>query len=362
MAGTVLSITESGDPADRVADFVPRIFLGNTSTGPVTCIDSYLQPQTRTLVEFSASPLQQTWDIQTLIVGSHLPKGHRTEFDAVRFVLDAPTWWSHLLKGDSVAEDVGQIRCTRSEEGQVWLEFYPSRPLFLRSAQRVVLSVTTLAKLALDKELTPVRVQIREVGNGQWLDVHTRNETPLGSLRPSPDDFLPADSLTLERIAKWWTIEQTMDGLAAAVAEPLSDVAIQAKALIACSLVEGIHKRIKGGKSKYVDRVTELHEISSRIESSITDPIEDWPALVRKARNDLAHHNPIVSLDEQVYNWILTTPSVIWVLRLCLLSHAGFTDEELRYALAIHQRYQFYRENLKIHVKERDAVIRHSDI
>ena len=50
---------------------------------------------------------------------------------------------------------------------------------------------------------------------------------------------------------------------------------------------------------------------------------------------------------------MIAESSAIWVLRLCLLSHAGFTDQEIADALTDHQRYEFYRENLKMHVNER---------
>jgi len=60
-----------------------------------------------------------------------------------------------------------------------------------------------------------------------------------------------------------------------------------------------------------------------------------------------------VTLDVQLYNRMIVEPSVIWVLRLCLLFHTGFIDEEIRTALADHDRYELYRENLKKHVKER---------
>ncbi|GEM_PF-6455555 len=46
----------------------------------------------------------------------------------------------------------------------------------------------------------------------------------------------------------------------------------------------------------------------------------------------------------------------MWVLRVCLLSHAGFADEELCSALNGCQKYKFYRENLKMHLKERTEI------
>lgn len=83
-------ITDSGDPADRVADFIPRTFLGRTDRGPVTCVDAYLQPWSGKFTDFLTSPLRQVWDAQMLIIGAHLPEGRHTELGAVRFGLGPP--------------------------------------------------------------------------------------------------------------------------------------------------------------------------------------------------------------------------------------------------------------------------------
>lgn len=349
---TGMSITHSGDPARIVADGVPRVILGDTAIGPVTCIDSYLQHPPSNMMDLVRSPLRQVWEPYTLIIGAHLTKGYQTEVDAISFVLDNPVWWSHLADNASASSDVGEMTCTR-HDGEVLLTFRPSSVLSLRSADRAMWSVITLAKLALGVDLIPLRVQIREAGQADWLTIKSSSQDARKTSWPNPNNLLPPESLTLERLVRWLEIEQTMDGLSAAIADPVEGNAIQVHALTACSLVEGIHKRIIGGDPHYVRRATDLHAIAQRIDSDVTAPVTDWAQLVKTARNDLAHHNPVVSLDVQLYNWMIVESSVIWVLRLCLLSHAGFTDEELRAALADHQRYRFYRENLKMHVKER---------
>ncbi|SEM03991.1 HEPN domain-containing protein [Rhodococcus maanshanensis] len=350
-----LQITRSGDPARIVADGVPRLILGDTDLGPVTCVDSYLQHPPMNLFDFTTPPLQQVWDPYTLIIGAHLTEGHATQLDAVKLVLDSPVWWSHLPDRASASDDAGEIVCERVG-GETWLEFRPSSTMSIRSADRAVRSVVTLAKLALDAELTPTRVQIRNAGQSDWLEVKTDRTDPCTTSAPNPRNLLSPDALTLERVARWLAIEQTMDGLAAAVADPVEKQAIQVHALIACSLVEGIHKRIVGSKRDYVGRAGDLHAMAQRIASDITDPVAEWARLVKTARNDLAHHNTGRTFDAQFLNWMIAESSVIWVLRLCLLGHTGFTDEEVRTALADHQRYAFYRENLRMHVKERDAI------
>nr|WP_156524321.1 HEPN domain-containing protein [Gordonia sp. LAM0048] len=353
VTSTGASISHSGDPVRIVADGVPRVLLGDTAQGPVTCVDAYLQHLPTNGFDVAAM-FQQVWDPYTLIVGAHLPAGHATKLDAVRFILDSPGWWPQLPDAGSAASDAGELLCERGDDELMWLEFRPSFTLRLRSADRAVRSVMTLMKLAVDVDLTPLRIQVRETAQSDWLDVKTRDQDPSNTSWPNPHNLLPRSSVTLERIAGWLAIEQTMDGLAAAVANPVKKEAIQVQGVVACSLIEGIHKRIVDPSDVYyVKRARALHETALRIAPEITEPVDKWPELVKEARNDLAHHNTGRPLEEQVYNWMIAESSVIWVLRLCLLSHAGFTDQEIADALSDHQRYAFYRENLKMHVKER---------
>ncbi|WP_349293169.1 hypothetical protein [Corynebacterium breve] len=232
----------------------------------------------------------------------------------------------------------------------------------LRSSDRVVHSVMTLMKLAVDVDLTPIRIQVRRQGQADWLEVKNKGQDSGMLSSPDPKNLLAPSAVTLKRLAKWLEIEQSMDGLAAAVANPVKGEAMQVQGLVACSLIEGIHKRIiDSSKRDYVKRVRDLHRIAMRIDPEITSPVENWDEVVRNARNDLAHHNTGRSFDEQFYNWLIAEASAIWVLRLCLLSHAGFSDQEIADALGEHQRYRFYRENLKMHVKEREAELAAQD-
>jgi hypothetical protein len=342
------SIDHSADPARIVADHQPRVLLGDTAAGLVTGVDSYMR---------RSMGLGQVWDLQTLVVGAHLPAGNSTRVEAVRFVLDSDGWWEHLPDNGAAMSDAGEVVCERIDGELMWLEFRPSSELTLRSADRAVRSVITLMKLAVDVDLTPQYVQVREPGQTLWLKVKTQQHDHRKVSWPAPGNLLPPSSVALERIAGWLTIEQTMDGLAAAVANPVEKQAMQVQALVACSLIEGIHKRIEdAGERPYVERASDLHSIALRIVPDLTDPQADWAKLVKNARHDLAHHNTGRSFEEQWLNWMIVESSAIWVLRLCLLSHAGFTDREIADALADHQRYDFYRENLKTHVKERDAL------
>ncbi|GAA4815492.1 hypothetical protein GCM10023353_21490 [Tomitella cavernea] len=303
-----------------------------------------------------ASMFQQVWDPLILIVGAQLPDGHAATLDAVRFVLDSPGWWEQLPNAGSAKSEAGEVLCERGNDGLMRLEFRPSFTLRLRSADRAVRSVMTLIKLAVDVDLIPLCVQVRETGQTDWLDVKTRDQDSNKTSWPDPDNLLPPASVTLERIARWLAIEQSMDGLAAAVADPVKGQAIQVQALVACSLVEGIHKRIDGRERTYRERASDLHEIAQRVAPNVTDPVTSWADLVKTTRHDLAHHNTVRSFEEHFYNWLISESSVSWVLRLCLLSHAGFGDQEIAEALVNHQRYEFYRENLKMHVQEQAAI------
>ena len=145
-------------------------------------------------------------------------------------------------------------------------------------------------------------MQVRETAQSDWLDVKTRDQEPAKTSWPSPHNLLPPSAVTLERVVGWLAIEQTMDGLAAAVANPVRNQAMQVQGLVACSLIEGIHKRIVGGRKDYIDRVRDLHATAQRIASEITAPVAKWDEVIRNARNDLAHHNTGRPFEEQVYN------------------------------------------------------------
>lgn len=359
-AGTGVVLGRSGDPALIVADGTPRILLGDTEEGPVTCVDSYLQYLPKKGFDVAAI-FEQTWDPYTLIVGAHIPEGNAAKLGAVRFILDGSAWWSQLPDSDCVASSVGEVVCQRTHDGFVWLEFHPTSALTLRSAGRVVHSIMTLMKLAVDVELKPRNIQVRQQGEEEWLEVRNRTQVLIPTPCPDPHELLSPSVVTLKRLAKWLEIEHHMDGLAEAVAFPVKGQAMQVQALVACSLIEGIHKRIvKSHSIDYVDRVRGLHKIAMRIAPEITNPVVKWDKVIKNARNDLAHHNKVRSFNEQFYNWLITESSAIWVLRLCLLSHVGFTDQEIADAISEHQGYQFYRENLNMHVQEREAEFKTS--
>lgn len=356
-SSTGVKLAHSGDPACIVADAVPRILLGDTDAGPVTCVDAYLQHLPMNGFDV-AELFGQIWEPYNLIVGAHIPEGNAAKFSAVRFVLDSPTWWTQMPNSGSAWSKAGEVACERTDDGLVWLEFRPSFVLNLRAADRVVQSIMTLMKLAVDADLVPLRFQIRQEDREDWLEVKNRRQDLNATSSPDPHNLLSPPLVTLKKIAEWLVIEQSMDGLAAAVSHPVKGQAIQVQGLVACSLIEGIHKRIVDSREKnYIERVRDLHKIAVRIAPGITNPVEKWVETVRNTRNDLAHHNTGRSLDEQFYNWLITESSVIWVLRLCLLTHAGFTDQEIAGALSEHQRYQFYCENLKRHVEDRKAVL-----
>lgn len=354
-AGEV-TVSYGGDPASIVEDGAPRIILGETQSGPVTCVDAYLQRVPPLSLKSYESILQQVWEPYTLIFGAHLPTGNAAEIAAVRCVLDSPAWWEHFPDVDSAKCGAGEVRCERTDTDTTWIAFHPSSLLSLRSADRVVHSIITLMKLAVDVDLTLLRMQVREPGKTNWLEVKSANQGASEISWPGPGNLIEPAAVSLQHIARWLEMEQQMDGLAAAVANPVKKVAIQVQTLVACSLVEGIHKRIVGGKKDYIDRVRELHQIARRVDPEVTDSVQDWDVLIKNARNDLAHHNEVRSPDEQFYNWMIAESSTIWVLRLCLLAHANFTDEQIVEALREHQRYAFYRENLKMLFLERAGL------
>lgn len=351
ITGNQISISYSSDVAQIIADGVPRLLFGDTDSGLVTCIDSYLTHLPSKLD--IASMNRQIWDANTLLIGAHLPEGNLTEVDGVRFILDSPGWWEHLPDTGSAVSEAGEIHCERVEDESVWIEYRPFSALTLREAGNAVMSVMALMKLAVDVDLTLLRKQVRVNGESTWLEVKNNNCYVSNISYPNSGNLLSPHLVTLEKIASWMTIEGKMDGLTSAAANPIKGQPIQAQAMISCSLIEGIHKRIINSKEiNYIDRAKSLHEMAQRVDAKITSPVRNWSKVVKKARNDLAHHNTDCTFEVQYRNWIIAEISTTWVLRLCLLVHAGFAIQEIAASLSKHRKYEFYQENLKIIVNE----------
>lgn len=176
-------MVKSSVAADRVvADRVPRVLLGDTAAGLVTGVDSYMR---------GGFGLAQVWDLQTLVVGAHFTAGNSTGVEAIRFILDGPDWWAHLPDRGAATDDAGVILCERTTDDLMQFEVHPTFAMTLRSAQRAVLSVMTLMKLAVGVDLRPLHVQVREPGQTRWLDVKTRELDPSKVSWPEPGNLFP---------------------------------------------------------------------------------------------------------------------------------------------------------------------------
>lgn len=351
-------IPHSADPALIVADGVPRVLLGDMGDGKVTLIDSYLHHPSIRGFQFE-SIFRQYWRPQAAIFGEHYPDGYATPVAGVRAVLGDAVWWSHLFVDGEKEVRQGDVSCRRDADDEVWIEYRPESGLSVRLADRFAQSLSTLMKLSVDVDLDLRRMQVLDANEVQWLEVVHPCREPVAKSYPSPLNFLDRSYVTVERIAEWVENEKCMDGLSSAIAYPVKGEAMEVRCLVAGSLLEGIHKRIvNAGQVNYADRASEMLRIAKSVDDGIVDPVADWPQLVKRSRHDLAHHNPRVTYEVQIYEWMIAELSILWVLRISLLLSTGFSKSQISESLDRYRAYQFYRENLKMHVMERDSNVR----
>lgn len=334
------------------------------------------------------------------VLGAHVA-GTDQLYSAVRFRIDDPYWLAHLPGGESsvVADDGSTLSVEASEEGN-WLVYVSSVPATLRQLEiRVVSGSLVLVQLATDQNLVIRETQVRVDADGPWLTVYgpAFRESANGV---DPETLLARKELTVARFAKWIALNDTLDGLAWAVAKPVEGV-LQVQAQVLTSLVEGLHRRLPYEQSRFPDvtrsalrqileaardaadvqagaegldrkQVTQavilLGEVSFRDRAEvvvakvrgavpeIVESVADLPARLTKVRNDFAHQllqdETKEPLELRYRRWLVVTRITPWLLRGLLLLHAGVEPSALRDGYLKHQRFGFTRANVAQLVKE----------
>ena len=389
------AVTTSGDPDDVVADFQPVTVQGVLDDGTEV-----------TVVEAQADHdvlLRQWFRAPVVVVGTHVD-GQEQCYSAVRFCLDDPRWWAHLIepaRGPGCGE-VGSLCVYADDDGQVWFEHRAHSPLTRREYDRLVVDpVLTLAKLATQSRLHVTALEFRiadhrNTEDTRWLPVIGRI-IDSGTAGSYPDAVIPTQELTLEVFSTWIDVSRSLDGLASAVADPI-DGAIQAQALTMCAIAEGLHRRLYPVTSRFPglsrnarDRVrraarttgaemleqkgfnreesekalTEalshfdelpyrrrLEELQGSAECAVPEIVadfSDWPSQVCSARNQLAHqaYTADASSDGLLLLLIAVDYSLSWVLRTVLLRRAGIPDEVVLRCYENDACYGLYRANVR---------------
>lgn len=333
---------------------------------------------------------------ETAVIGQHTDAGQL--LTGLRFRIGHRHWLDHLRANDSVViDDAATLSVEPSDDGN-WLVYLPPQPATLRRLEIIAVSgVRTLMELALDQELPNEDIEVRR--DGLWVQLR---DDAFGTQTASIDfdSLLPSRVLTLECLGRWISLNDRLDGLAAAVARPIRG-ALQAETLVTTSLVEGIHRRLSFEQSKFpglskaarsailasargaaireahnqsVDEegVTEsvqfLTDLSFRTRASeivdavslaipeIGDSVRDLARHITKARNDFAHHLILdrenEPLEQEYLRWLTVTTTTPWLLRAFLLLRAGIPPDVVREGFLSSSRFQFARANVAQYVRE----------
>jgi hypothetical protein len=385
-----------------VESFAPITLQGELDTGDfVTLLDARNHGSDGSMF----GPLPR-YVAQVAVVGT-LVDGNEQRYSAVRFRVDHPYWLAHLNDGESSAvEDDGSTLSLQAADDGNWLLYESAAPEILHQLEmRVISGSLVLAALVLDRhDLVTRQTQARVNSTDPWLDIcgpTWRSDSGKGI---GPDTLLDRDELTVERCAQWIALNDRLDGLAWAIAQPLPGV-LQVEALVATSLVEGLHRRLPYEQSKFgpdqksalkrirqaaidaaaqqanteglsQDLVRELvgnavghvGDLSFRDRANavvtevcgavpeIAESVRDLPGRLTVARNDIAHHLLLDHENEPLatrfLRWMVITYVTPWLLRCLLLLHAGIEPAVLRAGFTSSRRFGFFRANVAKLVSE----------
>ena len=335
--------------------------------------------------------------------GAHLADTNQA-FDAVRARIGHWAWLAHLRDGESatVPDDKSTLRAALHEDGN-WLEYISIEPVTLRQLEeRVIYSCAVLVELATYCKVSTREVELRIGGEGSdWISVHGSAVAAKTHEFSRYRRLLPSSELTVQIFAEWIALNDTLDGLSAAVAHKNTGP-LQEAVLIVASLVEGLHRRLGYRQLRFpstpkedlrriekaarqsagteaellgnIDRrssenaVVFLREIGFRtrvadvvdevcaVVPEIVESVPDFTKLLYKARNELAHHSVADEQDDpfevRVLRWIVASTVTHWLLRCLLLLRAGIAPETLRHHILEFQRFQMFRANSARHAKE----------
>ncbi|WP_152427880.1 HEPN domain-containing protein [Dietzia sp. UCD-THP] len=374
--------------ADKaVKSFAPVLIHGELDTGELLTL---LSAQNH-----AAGPILPKYRARVAILGAHVDANHA--YSAMRFRVSDRYWTDHLSPGESAqTADLSVLRTEAAEDG-VWLIYEGAKPRNIRDLEQYVANACiTLMTLAFDFRPTIQEVELR-THDGPWL--RTAGPGFRGQASDWDVPMLNTSDLTLDRIARWIDLNARLDNLGAAIADPPTG-AVQAQALVATTLLEGIHRRLpfeqsrfpslsktakrrirKAARSAAVEAATSsagadvgavdkaisdclshfssvsyldrAHDIVAEVSAAVPElifPVPDLPRTLKEARNDLAHHlvetESIDDLVTVINRWTIASMATPWLLRFLLLLRVGINPAILRRKALEHQRFEFVLANI----------------
>ncbi|MCV7045711.1 hypothetical protein H7J08_13685 [Mycobacterium frederiksbergense] len=397
-AGRITGSGKLASPARSVEAFQPVTLHGVLDSGlAVTLLDArnygsggwYGNPHYRAVIA---------------MLGAHV-HGNDQIYAAVRFRIDDPYWLGHLTAGlSSTLEDDGSTLSAEISDDGNWLVYVANVPTTLRRLETRVISGSLLfLHLAMNVDLVTRETQVRIEPSGEWVTLTGEGccAEPIGMNRRT---LLQPSVVTVNRLAKWITLNDRLDGLAWTVARPVEGP-LQVQAQVATSAVEGLHRRLPYQQAKFplaskstiggikqaarraaaekastavgldsnqvkaavrnalshfeeVDYLTRAEDLVDEVCSvipEITESVPDLAKLLSRVRNNRAHQLPQETertMDVWVNELIVVATTTPWLLRGLLLLHAGFEPSELNEAFVAHQRFLMFRANTAKHAVE----------
>ncbi|WP_369807282.1 HEPN domain-containing protein [Mycobacterium sp. 852002-51057_SCH5723018] len=379
-----VTVFSEPDPDDVVHDFQPITILGRTADG-------------KDLTLFGAQAHgPQMYRAKHLLVGGHFP-GEDTLFADVRYQLDNDVLWSNINLPSSASSDIGTLS-RENDAGQPWFVFRPQTTMSLRDlGRRALVSSRTLARLALQPELTLGPAQVRLENGTDWLPWHTlATATRRITTRYIGDWLVDPRAISLQQIVDWLDISAKLDGLDTAVADAKLQDNLALQALVFGTIAEGLHRRLYDdelrfvsltrGQAKaarragreaiseavndaglttrpedfndllsplnditFVQRLSAIMAVISEAVPEVLQDFEDWATLVKDVRNYLAHW--LTEEDKRpptTNEMLLVYLSLPWALRTFLLRKVARLDVALmREGYRKKNEFLMYRANVR---------------
>lgn len=392
---------------DGVKAFLPIVMQGQLDSGEsVTLLEAhnYGDPGPP-----FGSPHYKT---HIAVIGDRHVSGPDQLFGALRFRFGDPYWLRHLEHGETSpveSDGGGSTLSVESDDDGNWLVYLPATPVTLRRLETtVVIGCLTLAELALDQDFDTRDTQVQINHGDRWLSVcGPAFNKPPKELKYAT--FVPHQELTIEVFANWIQLNDTLDGLGAAVAHPVKGP-LQASVLVITSLLEGLHRRLanlfqqakfpdakdpaverirqaarRAAKAKAADEenldptkvhtavrnaVSRFHDVDyldratdvvTKVCSALPEIAEAvgatrLPRLLRDARNEMAHQLPLdhekEPLEKRYLRWLVVDQITPWLLRGLLLLEAGIDPTVLHDGALAHSRFFYSCANVAQFVQE----------
>jgi hypothetical protein len=335
-------------------------------------------------------------------------------YSALRFHVGHPWWLRHLTDGESaVVDDDQSTLSVEALESHNWLVYESTNAVTLRQLEmRVISGCLALMYLALHPDrdlLAACETQVRRDPDGPWLSVSgPAYSAESGAFQA--DTLLQAQDLTIQRFADWIPLNDRLDGLGWAVAEPMK-VAVQAQTQVLTSLVEGLHRRLPStfeqsyfppsvpkaalkrvrkaaweaaatqarqeqidgldpelvgelvrkavghvGDKSFRDRAEEVVAEVQRAVPEIAESVAGLPVRLTDPRHSFAHQLPQAQakepLEDRWRHWTAVSRITPWLLRALLLLDVGIDPHYLHERSLEHEQFAFFRENTAQLVRE----------